>query len=118
MRPRRYGGAWDPDRINQLLTNLISNAVKYSPDGGEVRITARCDGRNVVVNISDQGIGITPGDQRCLFRPFSRVGQEKIEGRGLGLYISKAIAESHGGRIWVESLPRHGSTFFVELPAG
>lgn len=72
----------------------------------------------MVVSVSDQGIGIALEDQRFLFRPFSRVGEGQIAGRGLGLYISRAIAESHGGKIWVESLPGQGSTFSVQLPAG
>jgi PAS domain S-box-containing protein len=116
--PGELRGEWDADRIGQLLTNLISNAVKYSPEGGEVRITALGVGGDVVLSVSDQGIGITLEDQRSLFRPFSRVGEGQIAGRGLGLYISKAIAESHGGRIRVESQPGEGSTFSVQLPAG
>jgi signal transduction histidine kinase len=115
--PQQLEGEWDGERISQLLTNLISNAIKYSPRGGEVRVTVRKVAGEAVVSVSDQGIGLSREQIERLFQPFTRLysGRE-IKGTGLGLYICKAIAEAHGGRIWVESKPGQGSTFSVALP--
>jgi signal transduction histidine kinase len=115
--PERLVGNWDGGRVGQLLANLVSNAIKYSPAGGEVRVALDCIGGEACVRVSDQGIGMSPDQIERLFQPFTRLyrGQE-IHGLGLGLYISKAIAEAHGGRIWVESRPGQGSTFTVTLP--
>jgi signal transduction histidine kinase len=115
--PEQLEGEWDGERITQLLTNLVSNAIKYSPSGGEVRVTVREVAGEAVVSVSDQGIGLSREQIERLFQPFTRLysGRE-IKGTGLGLYICKAIAEAHGGRIWVESKPGQGSTFSVALP--
>jgi signal transduction histidine kinase len=115
--PDRLDGEWDPERIGQLLTNLISNAIKYSPDGGEVRIHITRSDQEVVIQVSDQGIGISPEQAPLLFEPFVRLGHEpETDGLGLGLYIAKGIVEAHGGRIWVESEVNLGTSFFVALP--
>ena len=115
--PERLEGEWDPERVGQLLTNLISNAIKYSPDGGSVRITVRGDEECVMIRVADEGPGIPANRIRLLFQPFSRLDREpETEGLGLGLYIAKAIAEAHGGRIWVESEVGSGTAFYVELP--
>lgn len=109
----------DAMRIERVLHNLIDNAMKYSPDGGEVRIFGRQQGTQLVIGVSDQGIGIPPEGQRRLFQSFQRLEvQEKynIAGVGLGLRVCRILVEAHGGKIWVESEPGKGSTFYVTLP--
>jgi signal transduction histidine kinase len=115
--PVRLEGAWDGERLNQLLTNLISNAIKYSPAGGVVRVSVHESQGEARVSVADQGIGIGADETAKLFQPFARLyeGQD-VPGVGLGLFISKAIVEAHGGRIWVESAPGQGSVFSVALP--
>lgn len=115
--PPAVEGRWDHQRVRQLFGNLISNAIKYSPAGGDVQITAAPAGDEVVVSVSDHGLGMTPDQMQLLFKPFSRVQTIKAaKGTGLGLYIAKAIAEAQGGRIWAESAVNQGSTFYVALP--
>lgn len=110
-------GTWDCDRLFQALTNLVNNAVKYSPRGGEVTITLAPTNREIVVSVSDQGIGIASEDIPQLFQPFSRLYREQpVRGTGLGLFITKAIVEAHGGRISVQSQKGKGSTFTFTLP--
>jgi len=110
----------DRDRIHQVVANLVSNAVKFSPNGHPVRVAIRGDDREAVLAVQDRGIGIEPQDLPKLFGRFSRIQQlgaaERIPGTGLGLYISKSIVDAHRGRIWAESEPGEGSTFFVALP--
>jgi PAS domain S-box-containing protein len=116
--PAPVVGRYDPARLEQVLTNLLSNALKYSPAGGEVRVGVRRDGAWAVLAVSDQGLGIAPEEQVALFRPFGRgasVGQS-IPGIGLGLYISAQIVAQHGGTIGLQSTPGAGSTFTVRLP--
>jgi signal transduction histidine kinase len=115
--PDRLTGRWDRDRLGQLVANLVSNACKYSPDGGEVRITVDPARGAVTIGVRDHGIGIDEEYQALIFEPFARVQtRDDIPGTGLGLWIAKAIAEAHGGRIWVESAVGHGSAFFFTLP--
>lgn len=117
--PEQLHGVWDPDRLDQVLTNLISNAVKYSPDGGTITIAIQLhDDDQVEFSVSDQGIGIPEAEQGQLFRPFARseTVQRAISGVGLGLYISQQIVTRHGGMIWLESAPGVGSRFAVLLP--
>jgi signal transduction histidine kinase len=117
--PETLEGSWDRARLDQLIANLVSNAIKYSPDGGEVRVALRRVAGEAVVTVSDQGIGIPPDQQERLFEPFSRLEQgQALPGSGLGLYISKGIVEAHRGRIWVESEIGNGSKFGVALPLG
>ena len=108
----------DADRLRQVLTNLIDNAVKYSPPGGEVRVDAYANSHAVLVQVSDSGPGIASADQRLIFEKFGRVtGTDAKPGTGLGLFIARSIAEAHGGTIEVRSAPGRGATFTVALPA-
>jgi signal transduction histidine kinase len=109
----------DGDRIHQVVNNLLSNAMKFSHDGGRIEIAACCDGAFVEVKVADHGIGISPKDQKAIFERFRQVGDtltEKPQGTGLGLPICRNIVERHGGRIDVESVPGKGSTFLFTLP--
>jgi PAS domain S-box-containing protein len=109
----------DEARITQVLSNMISNAIKYSPDSGDIRITGTSTDTEVIITVSDEGPGIPPEDQSQLFMRFYRVDNamtRKTQGAGLGLYLSKAIIEAHGGRIWVESDGHSGSRFRFSLP--
>ena len=109
----------DRDRIEEVLQNLLDNAIKYSPDRREVTIACRATGDEVIVSISDVGMGISLRDQEQIFERFHRVGDGmtgSIQGAGLGLYICRAIVEAHGGRIWIENTLHQGSTFSFSLP--
>lgn len=109
----------DSDRIRQVLSNLISNAIKYSPNGGEVNISVTEQDTEVIVTVTDRGMGIPPEAQAKLFTKFYRVDNastRKIGGTGLGLSIVKEIVEAHGGHIWLESIISEGSTFYFSLP--
>jgi signal transduction histidine kinase len=109
----------DYERTRAVLENLISNAVKYSPEGGIIRVAGRADGDRAIVSVSDQGVGVPPEEQDKLFRRFYRVDnrlRRETQGAGLGLFLSKAIVEAQGGRIWVESPPGRGARFSFTLP--
>jgi PAS domain S-box-containing protein len=110
-------GFWDRDRLGQVLDNLIGNAIKYSPEGGEIAIRVEATDAEGLVRIEDHGIGIARDVLPRLFERFYQ-GQDPgaSTGLGLGLYISRMLVESHGGRIWAESEPGQGSTFVVSLP--
>jgi signal transduction histidine kinase len=118
--PDNLPSVWaDEARIRQVLDNLVSNAIKYSPQGGLIRIGGWQEGPGVVVYVADQGIGIPADEQGRLFDSFYRVDsglRRQTKGTGLGLYLCKAIVEAHDGRIWVRSEPHRGSTFFFALP--
>lgn len=118
----------DRDKVRQVLVNLITNAVKYSPNGGEIRLTVAGNvelppdhpkGQFVRIAVSDQGIGIAPEDLPRIWERFYRVDNgntRRIGGTGLGLSIAKALVELHSGRIWAESKLNKGSTFYFTLP--
>ncbi len=109
----------DRDRLVQVLSNLVNNAVKYSPDGGTVTLSTRSDGGFALVSVSDTGLGIPPDEIEHVFERFRRVrsgAAQSIPGTGLGLTIVKQIVEMHGGKIWVESAVGHGSAFHFTIP--
>jgi PAS domain S-box-containing protein len=116
--PEHLEGSWDRGRLDQVLTNLVSNAIRYSPSGGEVTVRLVEEDRGVHLAIKDKGVGIPLDKQGLIFERFGRAHGSKYGGLGLGLTISQGIVEQHGGRIWVESrgLPGEGSTFHVWLP--
>ena len=109
----------DERKFKQILLNLLSNAVKFTPDGGRVDVSAVRDGAALVVAVRDTGIGIAPEDQQAVFEEFRQVGTNytsKAEGTGLGLALTRRFVELHGGRIWLESEPGKGSTFYFSIP--
>jgi signal transduction histidine kinase len=105
--------------VLQIITNLVSNAVKYSPDGSVVVIGATQNGSNMQISVTDKGIGLTDSEASSLFEKFYRVDRPEVEqvgGTGLGLFITKSLVEIQGGQIWVRSTPGGGSTFAFSLP--
>jgi PAS domain S-box-containing protein len=114
--PPIYG---DRDRVTQILTNLIDNARHYTPDGGQITVSAQTRGNFLQVSVTDTGIGIALEDQKKIFDRFYRAEHplvQEVAGTGLGLSIVKSFVEMHGGEIWVESKPGQGSTFSFTLP--
>ncbi|HXZ98992.1 MAG TPA: ATP-binding protein [Candidatus Binatia bacterium] len=112
----------DPRRLGQVLRNLVHNAIKFTPREGHITVTARPlgDGSRVQLTVRDTGIGIRPEDMPRIFERFWKADssrQRDGEGSGLGLAIARHVVEAHGGSIRVESEPKHGATFFVDLPA-
>jgi signal transduction histidine kinase len=110
----------DPDRVVQVLRNLLDNAVKYSPRGGLVIVRGEMEPDEVIVSVADQGIGIAPADLNRLFEKYFRAANSGLErhvvGSGLGLPIVRTIVESHGGRVWAESQLGHGTTLYFTIP--
>jgi signal transduction histidine kinase len=110
----------DPERLEQVLINLLDNAVKYSPDGPELRVRLQPKARGVLLEVSDRGIGLPPETAERIFEPFSRASnaeERQITGMGLGLYICRNIVEQHHGRIWARSEGEgSGTTMCVWLP--
>jgi PAS domain S-box-containing protein len=109
----------DRDRLIQVVSNLVNNAVKYSPEGGVVTVVSRADGGYALTSVSDTGLGIPPDEIGHVFERFRRVrsgAAQSIPGTGLGLAIVKQIVEMHGGKIWVESAVGHGSSFHFTIP--
>ena len=106
----------DPDRIAQVLGNLIGNAIKFTPRGGRVTLAARREGREVRVSVTDQGPGIAEKDLPLVFEPYWQAPGTARLGAGIGLKIAKGLVEAHGGRISVESKVGVGTTFSFTLP--
>lgn len=105
----------DRERLIQVITNLVTNAINYTPSGGKVSVTVRSDGGGACIDVEDTGIGIAPETLPYIFQPFYRVVSD-VEGTGLGLSIAKEIIEMHGGTLNVSSAPQRGSVFTVRLP--
>lgn len=109
----------DETRIEQVLRNLLNNAVKYSPHGGTVQVQGRKDPWQILIWVRDEGIGVSSEDAERIFERFYRVDNEwtrRLRGAGLGLAVCRGIIEAHGGKIWVESSLGSGSTFYFSLP--
>ncbi|HZY43057.1 MAG TPA: ATP-binding protein, partial [Anaerolineae bacterium] len=109
----------DATRLEQVLSNLINNAIKYSPANTAITIAGRVAPHEVIVTVTDRGIGIPLEEQARIFERFYRVDDaltRRTQGSGLGLYLAKAVIEAHRGRIWVKSAPGQGSTFAFALP--
>jgi signal transduction histidine kinase len=107
---------FDPARLLQVLTNLLSNAIKFTPANGKVAVRADRVGDEVVISVSDTGVGIPSDQLEAVFARYAQVTKNDRRGVGLGLYISRSIVHGHGGRIWAESKLGEGSTFRVALP--
>lgn len=115
--------SFEPEQLHQVISNLINNAIKYTPPDGTIEIESEVNDGYITVSVKDSGIGITEEEKDRLFTQFGKIerygqGLDIIsEGSGLGLYISKKVIELHGGKIWVESQGRNkGSTFHFSLP--
>lgn len=109
----------DPERLSQVISNLVSNAIKYSPEASSVNVHITRQDQTALISVQDFGQGIPRDQQKLIFETFYRAPGAQTSsqnGWGLGLAICKDIVERHGGRIWCNSEPGHGSTFFVELP--
>jgi signal transduction histidine kinase len=108
----------DERKVKQVLLNLLSNALKFTPEGGRIDVSAREHDGVAEVSVTDTGVGIAPEDQEAVFEEFRQVGtaDKKVEGTGLGLALSRKFIELHGGRIWVKSQVGQGSTFTFTLP--
>src|SRR6478736_4093274 len=118
--PAHLAAKADAERIHQVLFNLVDNAVRFTPPGGEIRVNARPDGERVEVSVTDTGVGIQPEHLPRVFERFYRVDPARSRddgGTGIGLAIARSIVEAHGGRIVAKSDPGHGSAFTFDLPA-
>jgi signal transduction histidine kinase len=111
----------DRDKLTQVMANLLDNAVKYSPNGGEIVVSTRVEGNAAHVVVRDHGMGIPEGALESIFERYGRVeslATRHIRGTGLGLPIVRQIVQLHGGAVWVESTVGEGSVFHVTLPRG
>ena len=108
----------DGQRLEQAVFNLMTNATKFTPAGGNIALKARNKGTELIIEVHDDGVGISKEEQSRLFKPYSRIDsdRQKHPGLGLGLALVKQVVELHGGRIWVESQPARGSIFALALP--
>jgi len=118
--PDELVGEWDPQRLARVFANLLTNVVKFSPAGSDVLVRMGTVSDDVLITITDQGVGLEAHDLFKIFEPFTRVGApEQTEGSGLGLFIARSIVEAHGGKLWAESAgPGMGTTMSVALPHG
>jgi signal transduction histidine kinase len=107
----------DPDRLQQVLLNLLTNAVKFTPAGGRISVTCEHQRERVLLRVHDTGIGIPPEQLQRVFEPFVQLDASRADGVGLGLAISRELTRAMGGELTVESVPGQGSTFTIALPA-
>jgi PAS domain S-box-containing protein len=118
--PHELPPLWaDRGKLEEVLINLVNNAIKYSPDGGLIEVKLQPVNGMIEFSVKDSGLGIAPEEQCRLFQRFQRVcrdSAQRISGTGLGLFVCKALIEAHGGRIWFDSEPGHGSTFYFTVP--
>jgi signal transduction histidine kinase len=120
LDPRLDAFTGDERKFKQILLNLLSNAVKFTPEGGRISVAAKQTGEGVEISVSDTGVGIATEHLEAVFEAFRQVGNDsntKREGTGLGLALVRQFVELHGGKIWVESVLNHGSTFTFTLTA-
>jgi signal transduction histidine kinase len=107
----------DPERIAEILDNLLDNAIKYSPESAPIEITLTVDGAEALVRVADRGVGVPASERSMLFTPFFRTSRTSgVHGNGLGLHISQQLAKRHGGRLWLEASSDSGSVFTLALP--
>ncbi len=108
----------DERKVKQVLLNLLSNALKFTSEGGRIEVSVGVHDEVAEIAVADTGVGIAPEDQEAVFEEFRQVGtaEKKVEGTGLGLALSRKFIELHGGRIWVKSELGTGSTFTFTLP--
>jgi signal transduction histidine kinase len=106
----------DVERIGQALSNLVGNAIKFSPAGGQILVRVIVLDAEVMFSVTDSGIGMTPEQLAHAFDRFWQSSRTDRQGAGLGLAITKGIIDAHGGRIWAESAPGNGSTFYFTVP--
>jgi PAS domain S-box-containing protein len=113
---------WDPDRVRQALVHVLSNAIKYWPDGGQINVKVRPQLEGVVISIRDRGLGVPPEEHERIFERFFRLSADpshrRIRGNGLGLYLVRGVVEAHAGTVWIEStgVPSEGTTVHILLP--
>jgi two-component system phosphate regulon sensor histidine kinase PhoR len=106
----------DLERVRQVITNLVHNAIKFTPAGGDVNVTGKAKGNEVIIGVHDTGVGIPIEDLPRIFERFYKADRARSGGgTGLGLSIAKHIIQAHGGRIWAESVEGRGSSFYVAL---
>jgi signal transduction histidine kinase len=109
----------DETMLQRAISNLVDNAIKYTPDGGSIHISVTRPDSKIIVAIEDTGLGISPQNQAQLFERHSRIHRpefKKIKGTGLGLFIVRSVAKRHGGDAWVKSEEGHGSIFYISIP--
>ncbi|MBC8099174.1 MAG: ATP-binding protein, partial [Armatimonadetes bacterium] len=109
----------DAHMLERAITNLIDNAIKYTPNRGEIIVQVRRQSDEIIIAVKDNGLGISPDNQKLLFERHRRIPREehkRVKGSGLGLFIVRSVAQRHGGRAWVESSEGEGSTFFISIP--
>jgi two-component system phosphate regulon sensor histidine kinase PhoR len=107
----------DAERVQQVVTNLVHNSIKFTPPGGQITLSVETAGNELVVSVRDTGVGIAATDLPRVFERFFKADRARGGGgTGLGLALAKHIVQGHGGRIWVESVEGHGSTFHFSLP--
>jgi signal transduction histidine kinase len=109
----------DSNMIERALTNLVDNAIKYTPNGGSIEVRVHRRGDDVVLSVRDNGLGISPEHQKHLFERHVRIPRKehkKVKGTGLGLFIVRSVAQRHGGKAWVESVEGNGSEFCMSIP--